>query len=186
MLLQLDSCIHGLYLRFFIMCISGTRTYIYWDRNGKFFGQIKDVGVWVRTPGGHIHPKTVAGLTYGVPTASHRKSTKSQYHRTALTGLLKTGWNNGIFEIWNIRRKFFTTPGHNKWGFLRKVQNHVYEAQTASGCDPHSPGGLVGWTRAFCKPPRKKMALGKANCPQPITIQLPPPAGSKPAQMRIT
>ena len=68
---------------------------------------------------------------------------------------------------------------------MGKAQNHVYEGQTASGCDPHSPGGLVGWTRAFCKPPRKKMALGKANCPQPITIQLPPPAGSKPAQMRI-
>ena len=79
----------------------------------------------------------------------------------------------------------YTTPGHNTCRFMRGVQNHVYEGQTASGCDPHSPGGLVGWTRAFCKPPRKKMALGKANCPQPITIQLPPPAGSKPAQMRI-
>ena len=112
MLLQLDSCIHGLYLRFFIMCISGTRTYIYWDRNGKFFGQIKDVGVWVRTPGGHIHPKTVAGLTYGVPTASHRKSTKSQYHRTALTGLLKTGRNNGIFEIWNKKEKSLSSCRH--------------------------------------------------------------------------
>ena len=78
-----------------------------------------------------------------------------------------------------------TTPGHNTCGFLRKVQNHVYERQTASGCDPHSPGGLVGWTRAFCKPPRKKMGVGQANCPQPITIQLPPPNGSKPAQMRI-
>ena len=41
--------------------------------------------------------------------------------------------------------------------FLQKAQNHVYEGQTASGCDPHPPGGLVGWTRAFCKPPRKKM-----------------------------
>ena len=67
---------------------------------------------------------------------------------------------------------------------MRGAQNHVYESQTASSCDPHSPGGLVGWTRAFCTPPREKMALGKANCPQPITIQLPPPAGSKPAQMR--
>ena len=70
-----------------------------------------------------------------------------------------------------------TTPGHNTCRFMRGVQNHVYEGQTASRCDPHSPGGLVGWTRAFCKPPRKKMALGKANFPQPITIQLPPPAG---------
>ena len=94
------------------MCISGTRTYIYWDRNGKFFGRIKDVGVWVRTPGGHIHPKTVAGLTYGVPTASHTKSTKSQYHRPALTGLLKTGLNNGIFEIWNIRKKSLSQCRH--------------------------------------------------------------------------
>ena len=86
------------------------------------------------------------------------------------------GYKTVTISPWNPNTRVnVPPPGHIKWGFLRGVQNHVYEDQTASGCDPHSPGGLVGWTWAFCKPPSKKKGVGQANCPQPITIHLPPP-----------
>ena len=74
-----------------------------------------------------------------------------------------------------------TTPGHTNLRFDVDVQNHVFEAK-APGTAPHSPPAVhLAPLLHVWSPPREEMALGKANCPQPITIQLPPPAGSKPA-----
>ena len=81
-------------LPLFIMPIydnSETHQYIHRDWNRRFFDRTKAVGVQIRTTGAHIHARTAVGPAYGVPTASQIKSTKAQYHRTALTGILKTG-----------------------------------------------------------------------------------------------
>ena len=69
---------------------SETHKYIYRDRNRRFFDRTKDVGVRIRAPGAHMHAETAVELTYGVPTASQTKSTKSESGRPALTGQLKT------------------------------------------------------------------------------------------------